>query len=806
MNNEIRNHIHLRLRGECSSKLRDILEAASFHLESSLEDAHFIITDYFESGDSFQVPTLLCGEINNEDEFYRSGGKAIIKKDLLNSSIGEVLIKRFFGLSSSLSLDKLQFEQEVGHFVLENPFSLGYYEDILVCEASKAGFDGRIIREFFHSLGEFYFLLSLAKKASFPFEIDFIKTDSQFIIQSNIKCHDIGTDVFFDFKETSDSFSRLLKVSDVIDCYVLENAGRVAITSLWDKEYNLKGTRLYSNIPNFSKISYRRDYNSKHVKKVVRTDLPDAETTYTQLEGLEQKLDSSRSLSKTVLERIIKFVSDNISDPETVDAELVKEVLTNYPARERVEKLTASEIDEIVELVKNSREISHDDDKTKIKIDSAIDDLINVVKGLSLDEAEEIIKVRGQKEEAEFSQLVKGAFEELDEQTYRVAGDKGKEEFWKVKKLELVERVKSLEDDLKGKSLSEVEAQLGKIIQDIFKSDENESHDLSRDLLSKTCDKINDKESIPHVVSDLGQVHDSQLKHDLEVKDKQIERLRSLVDNMRARIEAQAEAQKLSSQDMNELSEEQQISVLEGKIIQLTAESKKKDHYIEQLKQNITVLNENFDEKKKALEASLAEQNSKITETKNSEVEHKEKFDVLKATLQESEKKNASLSEELIAVKESQADLALTVKKLSDENEELKSKVQTEKEDESKSSLSDEEIENLIKLEARHKALELKYKQIEQKNKFLGGKVKELEKKAKMSKSSSNKSAAALSPLQIKQLEMNAQKHKEMYDKISGDIQVKKKENHKLKTEGNAMKLRIQELERKLAKFEKNAA
>ncbi|EQC49614.1 hypothetical protein M899_3104 [Bacteriovorax sp. BSW11_IV] len=817
MNEQKIQHIHLDFEQEAPEVLLGLLQELSLEIVS-LESAQVIITDKTLDIDDKQV--LCLSDTIQRDDVFKKKNHSLMSPALLNYSMGVILLKRYLGVSSSLSLDRAGIGGDVKNFTfkLSDSKSFGHYTDVLASEAIHNEFNSFKLRNYFFKQIECIEILKNASIAMYPLEVDFMSSNELFIIQSHITIQNMDTTDIRNDKRIGTIFNEMMNLSNVLDVYTLESGSKLVFCSIWLKD-EMAPSFFMSQFKDFNKLEYQRSVgtNSSELKFVP------TENTSENVFGFEnEKISTARIGEKVKLDRVAEFIRGKKSDEE-LDIMRVKGYLEEYPALQKVKSLSDDDLNEVIAFVNSGKDsmLASEDEIQKIPANEVLDDFVQKIKGLSHDEADEIIRVRGSVEKPDLSQKIRAwlAPEESDV-VIKNSADVIKEDVWRIKKDDIVKEIIDKKSLFEGKSLSEAKEGISDIISLNFDIPKSESNALVKDLLSLTCEEYRQSHHDERTSAfdnsgynpNLLKLENDKLKSEIENRNKQIKRMRNLVDSMRRKIEAGT----IASGIAKEIGADKTVNQpLPNEVRVLAEEVKKKDSHIESLKQSMSQLNENYDEKVKFLEEQVSELTSKLkksvgdgnqAQNESSDLSLKlklteERYEVLNQKYETVKIQDKEYSEQINELRNEIREKDQNISALAGKLEELNKTSPQEME-----KANNEMIEKLKASDEENKALELKYKQIEQKNKFLNGKLKDLEKKLQRAQGGGPASGGGQSNTALKQMETKHDRMKQMYDKVNTDLADRKKELHKLKTESNAMKLRITELERKLSKYEKNAA
>lgn len=805
-------HIHMDFKGEAPEELTHLLQELSLEA-SSLEIADICITD--NTANDFSVPTLYLSQKDEKEEIIYKENYSYFDLSLLSTSMGKILLKRFLGAPSSLNLSSVSPEQQLKNysFKMADCNSLGHYSDVLASESHNKEFNSFKIRNYFLKLVELFELLKANSVLYYPVEVDFMVSDETFIMQVCVNANEEALTVLKSPRVFNNEIKEILNLTNLLDIYFLKSGSKLVLCSMWLKK-EIFPSLLIESFDNFkNKSTSENQENYEAQVKALPSEIEERKSSFGQ-----DSVEKLTAISKIGLERMAEFVKSKKGDEE-IDIIRVRGLLEDYPSSNKVKSLSDNEVDQIIKLI-NDNDFISEQVKEKISLKSVFDDLVHRVRGMNAEETDEIVRVRGNLERPDISQRIKAwlSTDDNEKQVLEGVTEKIQDDIWYVKKDKLAKDLEERKDSFAGKTIKESEEELSEIVSLNFEIPKSESNALVRDLLSLTCDdyksKVQDKE-LPSFV-DGGQsnqlkLENEKLKQEIDTRNKQIRRMRDLVDSMRRKIEANSAAK--SSMQLSEFSGDKGQEII---INSLKDDLKRRDSHIESLKNNLIQLNENNDEKIKALEDQVFDLTNKLAKSLTTDNQNQMENTDLSLKLKLTEERHEVLNKKYVTLKEQNKQYGAEILELKnevrDKSQEIDKLTQKTIELEKSSPVSDQQVieefnGKLKEAEIEHKALELKYKQIEQKNKFLNGKLQDLEKKLQKAQGgASTNGGTPNNATAVKQLEGKHERMKQMYDKANNDLAERKKELHKVKTESNAMKLRINDLERKLSKYEKNAA
>ena len=636
------------------------------------------------------------------------------------------------------------------------------------------------------------------------------------------KMNSISIDNFQDVKLASEKIKSISKVQDLLESKRVEGGHLVSITRV--TKYLKK---LDISLENFSLDNFDQfvsDYPNKEVIELLTIS------------------DKTLIIESILNETTFKNLSDSLEEVEKVVGidDFLESLVT------RIDGLSVDEANEII-ILGGSEEA-----------DSSV-----VVSGWQEDLGESNQLIKGSREDlTEPTQLIKGSREDLTEESLIVKGEKVLEDNskvviksdsyqdsneskaqWSTAKSDIIEEVRKRASLLKesGKSLKDLNQEVSEIVSSKLGIKSGDSDSLSKGLFENASEKfVTDKNIGKPNGGDAvrAKLENDKLKSDLDKRDSQLVRMKRIIDGMKKELAVQ-------KNEGSSISDELTVGpVVTANIdvIKLNAEVDKKDKQIELLKKNLEVANQNTEQLKnktiddneplevaslsdglelKNLKGEVRKLESQLqmalsrAESSNERAEKekessssrstseskifREKLAKSQEVIGQFQKDNSSLSREVFEYKrlkeefENKANLLAS----NDHSEELKEK--------------DSRLNEIAKVakqnEDRYRAANLRIKQLEQKNKFLTAQVSQSSKKG--SSAGTAGAATKMDPKashKLKQLERVNEKLKTSTTKYEGEIIAKKKEVHQFKLENNTLKMKIEELERKVTKLDKKAA
>jgi hypothetical protein len=532
-----------------------------------------------------------------------------------------------------------------------------------------------------------------------------------------------------------------------------------------------------------------------------------------------------------------------------------------------VTKIDGLSLEQANEIVSISGAGSEKDSITRVGGWLDNDNHSQVVKGTKEDLGEKSQLIKGTREDlTEETTLISGQHEDLTEEATIVSGSESIDSIsgeitplsfnssktqaqWRSAKSDIVEEVRKRAEKLKesGKSLEDLSAEVSSIVSEKLNIEDSDSEALSKGLFENASERfVTNKDIGPGNGGEAtrNRLENEKLKQDITKKDGQLVRMKRLIDSMKRELSIQKE---ISSETQNETtpsdtpSSENSLN-FNVEVNKLKAEVERRDKQIDQLKKNLEITHQNGSVVSSSSSTDLSELAETVAVNPNVVKNLESEVKRLQSQLSVAQNRVDSISQRAESDKELSNNRASNETKVFREkiakSQEIISKFQAENSDfqkqifelkkqkeefENKANLlaSNDSVEQLKakekelsdvtkaakQIEDKFRAANLQIKKLEQKNKFITAQAQEAAKKVK--KSAGKSGAGQVDPKsahKIKQLERMNDKLKGSSKKFEQELTVKKKEVHQGKLENNTLKLKIDELERKLSKLDKKAA
>ncbi|MEE3079594.1 MAG: hypothetical protein VX341_09695 [Bdellovibrionota bacterium] len=793
-----------------------------------------MINLYFVSDNEQTPDVIITGEIYEGEVkkvlYITDSDKFVprISPFMLENELVKISLKRFVGLDSSINIDNV-YEGDFKNIKITDPFSVGYYQDILGAYLFKNGVEYKKLMTNYSKVVS-YFLDTLE---CIPIEVDFVRGEDYVALQihSQIsKLQESKTDIIEFIQELD---------SDIVDSYYLKSSKEFVVNMIQIKEaidktilfsdldkFNSTNPTLsfYENIESFVKIEKdqvdysRRPAEKKSTIKIVRKVI-DWLKDKKSLKG--EYFDYDKELGAFPDEHLLK-------DLKSDDYDFIKKVVSDFEVDEAYKMSIAGATDDL----------SKDNELVSKLRDSLSNLEIYEVSSLFENEEDFIRVVGGHFEQSEESQKVEGVTDDVSEDSILVKGDgEGNSNDENIliegsrEKYDDLMKVKSKYEDVKqeissiflkrfnGESpnLEEIKEELNGLIVRKMGLTKEASERLSEKIISsaavETSVHNNESQSRDEIFT---KMQNEKLKNEIFKKDLVNKRMKELIDSMKEQLRAVREADKEildSRSDDSEIEKQKMEQLLSFK----TRELKARQITFER-KEQVLLQEQRKNEKRiELLERKLSQANTLGSEAIKDNKENNEEISTLRidnermsnniAVLEKKIDDLNSLYQQKISLIEAEAEKGISPEQFRAEQE--KNKFLESKVSELEKKISEAPVATEInsmdttELEEELKNMTLEVKKYEQKMKLLNGKILELE---KSNQRTSSASSDAASGVKVKQLEKNLDKMREQKDKALKELADKKKEAHSYKQESSLLQNKVKDLERKLAKFEKKAA
>lgn len=786
-------------------------------LSAEQPSADYTIFTDLALAENIQGKGIFIGATSEHKKLIEKGVIAVLHPSQLEHEVGQVAFKRLLGENSSLGLEtvfeksKIQFK----NFRLMDHLMMGHYSDVLAREAFLKGHKPLPIRNFFDTIASFLFKFEQEKRVSFPYDVDFGLWDDLFVMQIHCSAKDLSLEDFtssFDHYDINDPQKGLLKLAlsqtDSLDIYELKTSQRLVLCAQWFHPLRKK--------------QFKSLYPSLYLHQIEK---------FSPYQGKQGK-----SLLAPLSAQDVKNPSGKPAAHEDVFEKIVH-------------KLNQIDVEELTKLVAGDEQNEEGTQKVKawLEVDENEPQL---VKG-EIQEDDSFQRVSGRIEEDDSFQRISGKIEE-DNSFQVISGGKTSlvEEAWKIKREQIIENLKE-KLSAQGDQSLRAEEEIQNVLQGVFHSNDKEVSRFARELVSAPQD-FSAEPAQPKYDFDAKRAEQNQI-----AKDAQILRMKKLIDRMKMEIQARNTADSLKTHTKNDdIAEGLGAALVEAEAKRLAQDLKKqqsthervKSYLEKQLKAKedvISSLESKLSEMKEAQRPSLVQEqeDADVAELEQQNETLKNQLEVSKKRIsqmsdtilnnsrnnKEKENKELSIQKEALnkaqeAIKKFQSDLEAARRELKEKEAENKAlmkhfddvKAEEEITGPSPEKLQLEEMTKQVEeLKAESKALNesaktqyLEIKKLEQKNRFLTAQLETAQKKGPVVANNSQGKPVndAQAAKKAKQLEKIVEAMKDNEQKLQQELISKKDDLQKMKAESISLKNKVADLERKLQKYEKEAA
>lgn len=707
--------------------------------------------------DLAQGKVILLSPPRDYKESFKGQVEAVVWPKILEHKVGQTLLKRLLGENSSLGMESVYSDTEVDFksFRFMDHLSTGYYSDVLAQAAHQHGHHPLKIRTFFDTVSCFFD--SLDKKVALPYDVDFGVWKDVFVIQLHASCHDLYmSDILSSMSDYSLArpeqglLKQAISQVDALDVFTLRRSEKIVLTAQW----------LH---PDFKESGL--SYPSLFVHEVPK------------FEELKSHLENSS----------VQIAQKSLSTKAAMDNEVYEQSIQN---------IQAMDFSELYQKVQGTPEDEGlDIQKVKSMFALEEDEALSRVKGAPEDQSEKSITVKGQRED--LGESAKEKFTISEDNLSQKA-----EEIWKVKQSKMVDDIKDKQvvsgDDQEESGLLPNE-EITEVVKDHLHLEDKEADFVVRDLLSSGPTTAESEKQTVHSLA--GQLQEQELIK----KDVQIEKMKNLMHRMRKELVEMSNRQEEDHQQeiqarqakRDEQAKDRRIEALTKEIQRLKdAQHRVIDPKQEQAHGEFEELKHDNERLEKQLEVAkkrISQMSERmLNESRDSKDKEKNDVEKLKGRGDLAQKKIARL----------ETDLARAQKKLSEKGSEVAPPAKAAETTHPQNKNTSNGVEGL---KAKNKKLGLDIKKLEQKNRFLQVQLDSAQKKSGSMKGSGSGPAQGVDK-RAKQYERVIEVMKENEVRAQEDLHEKKEQIQRLKAEGMSLKNKVSELERKLHKYEKNAA
>ena len=606
-----------------------------------------MINLYFVSDNEQTPDVIITGEIYEGEVkkvlYITDSDKFVprISPFMLENELVKISLKRFVGLDSSINIDNV-YEGDFKNIKITDPFSVGYYQDILGAYLFKNGFEYKKLMTNYSKVVS-YFLDTLE---CIPIEVDFVKGEDYVALQihSQIsKLQESETDIIEFIQELD---------SDIVDSYYLKSSKEFVVNMIQIKEaidktilfsdldkFNSTNPTLsfYENMESFVKIEKdqvdysRRPAEKKSTIEIVRKVI-DWLKDKKSLKG--DYFDYDKELGAFPDEHLLK-------DLKSDDYDFIKKVISDFEVDEAYKMSIAGATDDLAK----------DNDLVSKLSDSLSNLEAYEVSSLFENEEDFIRVVGGHFEQSEESQRVEGVTDDVSEDSILVKGD-GEGNFndenilieGSREKYDDLMKVKSKYEDVKKEissiflkrfdgenpNIEEIKDELnGLIVRKMgltLKASERLSEKIISSAAVETSVHNNESQSREEIFT---KMQNEKLKNEILKKDLVNKRMKEIIDSMKEQLSAVREADKEildNRSDNSEIEKQKMEQLLSFK----TRELKAKQITFER-KEQVLLQEQRKNEKRiELLERKLSQANTLGSEAIKDNKENNEEISTLR--------------------------------------------------------------------------------------------------------------------------------------------------------------------------------
>lgn len=732
--------------------IKGFIPSSMFELVVSNEEIQeeaFLVTSSYSDCEETMTPSLLIGPFEGDSSNFilNSKIKAVLDPKCLKHKVGETFFLRVLGLSSSLGLET-QFESSgvsFRNFRLMDAFSQGHYSDLIVTEAVKVGVHQVVPRVYFNSVFTYLCELQSKKKVDFPIEVDYGAFKDCFVIQIHCSYEDINKEMIlgsFHNYETTTPLKGLLKL-------VSHQTDILDIYCLESsKRLVMTGVWFNSKFKGVSGIS----------PSIMVHHIPNFKLASDQLSANPVRFAGNTKGSPEAI------LIDKIENLELKDVaqKIFGKDLTPEETEQWVRGLTVDEED----FVRVQGRFEVDDSFIRIKEGQPVTDeeMWKFKKSAIIARLEEKIVVNGSIQECpqDFKQIIKNQLGIQDDQVDIVLDTDHVETYLPGENLKQLWSENKREDFKKDHEILKRDAQIHKM----------------KGLIDRMKAELSSRASMP-MGSSASAMEAALESHErlVDSKNKKIESLEKRVDNL---------IQNRLEQDLDQ-SERQAFN-------ETIKENENLKNQLEAANKRLTAINEN-------IEAKTKQQTERLTREVDG---FKKQNQIAHQFMQASKKEKLNFENEIATLKTENASLIERLSQL--ETAEQNSNLETELQE--KDQLLKDSLNKIRQLEDEVKKSSLAIKKFDQKNKFLTSQLEIAQKAAAGHVGVKGQKGNPERAQQVREEKMQKvlDSLKANEDRLNSEIALKKEELHKLKSENTALQNKLNEQEKKISKFEKQAA
>ncbi len=384
------------------------------------------------------------------------------------------LLKSYFTDSEEFNLIDLFSTDYKNIYTLKihDYLNVGYFIDTIIVEAYKNKFDFEKIRNYLNVTLE-HSLKTIENQENYPpVDVSFSYSEHGFAIQISLSASSIN------FEENLSFMKDLSLKANYFDLNYFQKRERLSFCALWFKESKLQSFKSYF----LTEVSGKKTKVESSSTLINRLDEGDEDTRYEpNREAIEQsrKLQLARKFSLFI--KNYRMKEETPVELESLTETDIDNYLANYPRQEALGELDSEIKNFMIKLLcDDSLYAGVSEYVQKIaqsNLDPSIDEIQKVLGEKSLEDISEIIRVRGSKDEADEVTIVSGWSENFDEDA------------WKVKRAEIVEKIKDEVTEIKSQGRNVVEDDIIRVVSSGLSADPEDVKTVVKGLVEEVLSK-----------------------------------------------------------------------------------------------------------------------------------------------------------------------------------------------------------------------------------------------------------------------------------------------------------------------------
>lgn len=821
-------------------------------------------------------------KVASPKEFFEKNGELILNPELVYFPIIQEVLKRYLGLAGGISVQETFQESILKMYTLRmNEYlSSGYYSDLIVDSAFNEKFNFYYVRKFLYESLSFIQYLCEGGLAEFPIDVEYGFSENNYFVQMIFESEDLNiknlTEAFKEEDNRAPYANLIMEMANnanFLEIYKIEKTSKVSILGVFNKADERFEDAYFPSVLIHSISGFQAsDLNLKHGVTTKVEYLKES----TALKNAKLPGDGTENYNVSLLDKASNLISvkrvtdfvklvgkDKNYDFQNLTIEDLDLILETYPDQKSLSSFTKVDKSIVIKALKEDLFYEALKDNVQIIEDSINEDeyLDSVLSSLeNLDENEAVFALNGQRFTEDVT-IVSGDFDEKDDTKTVIKGvtqSIGKD-VWKVKQLNVVEKVRGQINDLRGRGASkeEINNRIKSIVEAELGVDESAGQSFIKYINEDANEGSFEEVASQNIVDIRAKLELEKTKKSLRTRDAQIGKMKKLIDTMKDEISllrketGTTEVLVKTSVNEDSLIEEATIAKEENEILktelsELKKESKnieiQKDREIEKIQNEIFEYKKEIETLRKRSETQQNEINTSTVNTKESiqiEKENKslslqvdslknkinflmesrksaqssnvgiKEFEVLKENYSKKEKEVDAFQKEnsklnmIIKDLEKKVSISETnLGKVKDQSSEVKAA-------EAKLKAKDIEVEKYKKerlaFEEKLKEMQVEVKKQEVKMKFMAAQAEGAKSQNGQSSGGANPQDQKLAQL-AKKLENDNKRLQMAAKKVSDELTEKKAELNKLKMDKKTSESKVRDLERKLAVLSKKVA